>query len=161
MPRRPNYAGNYIPGLIAEGLSANAAYRKLGDLGLSLRRQTFLRAWGETVDALAKRETVEQTNVSRRPLAEEVTSFTAPRATGYLYQVDVLIRDRLTNEVYFTPSGYRSQRLVPYQEALQGAIDALAQAQIESERGTPLGQLVGGIVTQVREFVPEDEGESF
>lgn len=154
-----DWGGNYIPQLIEEGFTASGALDFLKAQGLGIRRQTFLRAWGETITALERRAQVEQTNLTRNPLAEEVTPFTAPHATGYLYSVDVLIRDRLTGEVYTTPSGYRTQTLVPYRDALAEALAALQEAQAASENETPRGQILGGIVNEVRQFVPEpDEG---
>lgn len=83
---------------------------------------------------------------------------TAPRATGFLYTANIAVRDRLTGEVFFTPSGYRSQGLVSYNTALQHAINAAQDAQ-EANRESFGGDILGGFVSQVRQFVPEDESE--
>ena len=138
-------------------MTASGALAHLREQGHRIRTQTFYRLWGETADAAARSSLNQAAPLNRRPTSEEITPFTAPRARGFLYTIDIAVRDRLTGEVFMTPSGYRSDRLVSRGRALRGAIEAARDAQ-EINRESFGGEILGGTITQVREFVPEDEG---
>lgn len=137
-------------------MTATQALNHLRQQGLGIRTQTFYRLWGETAAASARSSINQAAPLNRRPTTEEITPFTAPKAKGFLYTIDIAVRDRLTGDVFLTPSGYRSDRLVARQTALTGAIEAARSAQEESPNSFG-GEILGGTITQVREFVPEDE----
>lgn len=157
MAGRPDYAATYIPQLIAQGFSANGALAFLREQGLGIRRQTFLRAWGQALNYRDQEGRMSQVNLSRTPLAEEITQKAVPRAEGFFYPINAFVRDRETNEVYLTSTGYRTQTPVSYQEAIRGALDALRAAQ-QLERNTPPGQILGAEALPVIEYVPEEAG---
>lgn len=158
MADRPTYPAGLVNQLQARGMSATEGLRHAREQGVKLRTQTWYRLWGETRAAADRIGQVGAARMHRRPTSEEVTPMTAPRATGFLYTANIAVRDRLTGEVFFTPSGYRSQGLVSYNTALQHAINAAQDAQ-EANRESFGGDILGGFVSQVRQFVPEDESE--
>jgi hypothetical protein len=137
-------------------MGATEALQHAREQGVKIRTQTWYRLWGETRAAADRVGALSASNMHRRPTAEEITPMTVPKAKGYLYTVNVAVRDRLTGEVFYTPSGYRSDTLVSKNRALQGAIEA-AQAAQEANRESFGGQILGGTLTQVRQFIPEDE----
>lgn len=155
MPRRSPWPVNYIPQLQAKGMSATEALGWLRERGLGIRTQTFYRAWGETVAALDKRENVEQARLDRRPLAQEITPLRTKSATGFRYQVSAAVVRGNTGEVYYTPTAAKFDKLVSYDTALQAALGALSDAQVEGESLSG-DRLLGGIVTEVRELTPDD-----
>lgn len=160
MARGEAWITNYLPKLIGEGLSPTAALRLLrapeaeGGFGLSIRTQTWYQAWGETVAALASREAIAQAPLGRRPVADEITPFSSRTATGFLYSVDVLVRNRATGETYYTPSGFRSQQRVSYRTAIAGAVSAIADAAIAGSPSAGNLQVLGALPVEVREYQP-------
>lgn len=156
MAPKPSYAVNYIPALQQEGLSANAALQRLRDMGLGVRRQTFLRAWGETRAAADRSGAVQTAPLDRAPIGGEITVAGRPRARGYLYNVNVAVEDPVTKEVYFTPWGVRSAELLTYGAALAQAVESFAGA-ADFGRGTPEGRALGATVEDVLQLVPEDD----
>lgn len=155
MARKAPYVVNYIPQLQARGMNATEALQWLKDRDMGIRRQTFLRAWGETQAALAARPTVQQARIDRRPVAQEIVPMTTKTATGFRYQVDALIKRGIDGEVYRTPTAAKFDRLVSYDTALQAALGALSDAQ--RDEGSLAGdQIIGGVVSEVRELTPSD-----
>lgn len=154
---------NYLPGMIREGLSGAEMLRRLrsptdeGGPGLSIRTQTFYRALGETIDALGKVSEVGSAPLGRRPVADEITAYASRQATGYLYSFDVLVRNKTTGEVYYTPAGYRTDRLVQMRTAMGGAIGAIVEAGKEGSPSAGELDVLGAIATEVREYQPEVE----
>lgn len=152
---------NYMPAMIRQGLSATAALRQLrapveqGGAGLSIRTQTWYQAWGETTAALSRQQAIRGVPLGRAPTIDEVTPYSSRGATGFLYSFDVLVRNRATGETYYTPSGFRSDRRVTYQTALQGAISAIADAAAEGSPSAANLQLLGALPIEVREYQPE------
>lgn len=78
------------------GLSANAALRELRAAGAGMRRQTFLRAWGEVAADLAARPVWATTNLDRPVLPSELPEWHAGRPGLLGYTGRVVVRDRAT-----------------------------------------------------------------
>ena len=155
MARKAPWVVNYIPQLQARGMNATEALQWLKDRDMGIRRQTFLRAWGETRAALAARDINMGARLDRRPTAEEIVPMTTKSATGYRYQVDALVKRGIDGEVYRTPTAAKFDRLVTRGEALEQALGALYTAQIED--GSLAGdQVIGGTIQEVRELTPTD-----
>ena len=160
MPRRAPWPTSYIPELQARGLSANAALLYLREQGLGIRRQTFLRAWGETRAAIEKRENVQAARLDRRPTASEITPLTTRSKTGYLYHFHALVQLGATGEVYRTPISTTFDRLVSYDRARTEVMDTLLAAQVE---GGTLEQerIIDAIPMEVRDMIPAVSDEEF
>src|SRR6266498_2502866 len=131
MPRRAPWPTSYIPELQARGLSANAALLYLREQGLGIRRQTFLRAWGETRAAIEKRENVQAARLDRRPTASEIT----PISTTF-------------------------DRLVSYDRARTEVMDTLLAAQVEGGT-LEQERVIDAIPMEVRDMIPAVSDEEF
>ncbi len=157
---RPAWVANYLPELIRRGLSATSALDAFrspadeGGLGLHVSTTEWYRQWGETLRDLSQREGFMAVNLARRPTADQLVSFTSRRATGFLYTFDVLVRNNATGETYYTPSGYRSERLVRFSTARQAAMDALTAAAAEGSPTVADLRVLGALPVSVREYVP-------
>lgn len=158
MPKLPAYAANYIPGLQREGFGASEALQFLRDVGYGVRRQNFLHEWGAQLHEDSNRPQLFQAALDRAPHTREITQRQSPKARGFQYQIEHLLKDNETGELYFTPGAHRALDAVTYGEAIAGAEEAWLAGQASDER-YPQGELLGSVVTAVREYVPIDEGE--
>lgn len=163
MAERPAWVAQYLPDLIRRGMSATAALNLFraapaeGGLGLHVSTSEWYRQFGETLSDLSKREGFVAVNYSLRPTSDQMTTFTSRRATGYLYPWNVLVRNRSTGETYYQVSGYRTERLVSFRVARQGAIDAITQAAAEGSPSVADVEVLGALPLPVREYVPLGE----
>lgn len=183
MPRRaPAYLANLIPGLQATGVSATGAlewlkgnvdrlsardqaamqnYSGPATAGMGgLRRQNFLRLWGATQSEGSIRATLAAADIYHVPTQAEIVRVPRPKARGFQYNVDVLVRDPTSGSFHFTPSAIVTPDLITHLEAIERASRLLGRMQSMSDRGTPAGEVrMGGFVTGVLERVPEDYEE--
>lgn len=106
-----------------EGLSANQAYQRFRELGLGLRRATFLKVYGEAKAALANRVEEVTKPIEGKPRAADILHMTTKTATGYMQYVDIYVRDRTTGEVFATPYGIRSDELGTRADVIASALD--------------------------------------
>lgn len=160
MAERPAWVANYLPDLIRRGVSATEALRvfraptEQGGLGLHVSTSEWFRQYSETLADLANREGFMRVNIGRRPTSDQITPFTSRAATGFQYHFDILVRNNATGETYYTPSGYRTQQLVSFRTARQGAIDAISQAAAEGSPSVADLEVLGALPVSVREYVP-------
>lgn len=160
MARGDTWVTQYLPRLIAAGLSPTAALREFrrpveeGGIGGHISTQTWYQAWGETLAALQSQQQVMQAPLGRAPSQSEVTPYSSRGAQGYLYSFDVLVRNRATGETYYTPSGYRSNTRVQYGTAMSGAIAAINDAAAEGSPSAANLQVLGALPIEVRLYVP-------
>jgi len=147
------YVSSLIPGLQEQGLTANAALATLKDLGLGIRRQTFLQEWGAQIAEGAKRESIIRANLERPPTSSEITRRQSPHASGYNYVITHIVVDPISGEPIQIPGGYTTPRLSTYGEAIQQAEFGYMLAQSFDPR-CPQGALIGSYVSAVREWVP-------
>ena len=153
---RPSYFANYLPKLQAAGHTPTSAMRLLRDQGHSFSDQTFRRVWAETIDHLAKVESVSNAPLNRLPTPDQIGVATRPRARGYLYNVEIAVHDAETGEVAFHAWGVRTKKLISIGNALRMAVDSWAESQ-QTGRGTPEGRALGGFVSNVLNLVGPEE----
>lgn len=177
----------YIPALLRTGVSANQAVlfargdtERMSEAALStlrtsdvaflegvggVRRQNFLWQWGAISRSYALREKLGQVSPEHVPTAEEMTQGRFVRARGFQYNVDLLVRDQRSGQVYFTPMPVASSAPLSTGEALRKAVETLrhiqSQAHAAGNRDTlPITVLGPGVMTDVIERVPLlDEGD--
>lgn len=159
MPRRaPAYVGSLIPQLQRDFPSAGAALAHLKSQGLGMRRQNFLRLWGAVKADEGLRQRLGARDIYSVRGPEEITQVVRPRARGFQFNVDVLVRDSVSGSFYFTPTAIVTPTMITDAEALDRAAQLLLRMQEGSERGTPAGEIrMGGEVTGVLERVAEEE----
>lgn len=159
MPRRaPAYVANLIPGLQAEGLSANQALVRLREQGLGVRRENFLRLWGATQKEAAIRTRLSTSDPSASPDRSMIVQVPRPKARGFQYNINQLARDTQTGEFYFTPTAVITDRLITFGEAINIAAANLRAILGSTDKpGYDMDIFSGGEVTSVLERVPEIE----
>lgn len=130
--------------------------RVLRDQGHSFSDTLFRRVWAETQDHLSKTEAVQGVPLNRIVPPELQGTATRPKARGKLYNVELAVLDKETNEVSFHVWGVRSKKDISVASALRMAVDSWVASQ-ESGRNSPPGTALGGILTSVLNLVgPED-----
>lgn len=149
MADRPDFVTGRIPEFLREGYSARQALRAYREAGGRVGNETWFRAWGAVARGIADRQTVALAPLNRRPTGEEISPFETKSQRGFLYQVEIQVRSRGSSEVWTTWGSYRTSKLLPYGEALSGAIDHFA------DKADEYGEVVlGGYVTNVFEMEP-------
>lgn len=115
-----------------------------------MRRRTFLRSFGATLQSIFQRPGVALSPLHRRPTADQVVRWDTSRERGFLYQVEVQTRIRGTDVIETRQSSARSRRPITFGEALDTGI-----AFFDDEGETYNEEVLGGVVVGVYELVPE------
>lgn len=87
----------WIPQLQRAGLSANEALSQLRAAGAGMRRETFLRAWGEVAADMASRGANLARDLTAPSLRGEMPGWHAGRPGQIGYTGRIVLRDRATN----------------------------------------------------------------
>lgn len=87
-----NPAG-FVAGSIREGMSANESLQAFKDAGGAMRRQTFLRMYGEVTSAIANSPGAMSRDPFAVPSAGDLTPWTMGPGDQYATSVNVLFRD--------------------------------------------------------------------
>lgn len=90
---------SWIPQFMAEGYSANGALRALRDAGAGIRRQDFLRAWGEVASDLGLRQANLTRDLSSPVVAAELPTWHAGTPGRFGYTARVVLRDNATHTI--------------------------------------------------------------
>lgn len=138
---------------IASGQSASsslAAYRAAGG---EVRTQTWYRLHGEVQASLGDRISEAAAPLNRRPTGDEVQTMSTRTASGFLQQVEVLVRNRQTGEVEAKPFSVTGDRLVSRGAAVSQALDTFAAG---VEEGNYSEQVLGAVHVGAYELVPEE-----
>lgn len=160
MANRPAWVAQYLPELIRRGFSPTEALRSFrapveeGGLGLHVGTTEWYRQWGQTISRLSTAEGFMNVQLNRRPTDAQTTVFQSRKATGWQYTFDVLVRNNATGETYYTPSGYRTDRLVSFGVAKRGALDAITVAAAEGSPSVADLEVLGALPVSVVEYVP-------
>ena len=86
----------WIPQFMRAGLSANQALSELRAAGAGMRRETFLRAWGEVANDLALRPVWQSANLDAPVLPSDLPDWHAGKPGMIGYTGRVVVRDRAT-----------------------------------------------------------------
>lgn len=126
---RPNplVSGSMLAAYAAEGRSANYTYRALREAGHGVRRQTFLRMWGEVTAGRASRGEEASRPLNAVPTGNELRTITTRQATGVMQMVEVFLKDRQTGLVVSKNFSVTSPRGVPRGDVLGKAIELYSQ----------------------------------
>lgn len=136
--RLPGEARAFIPELMRQGYSANSALAFLREQGAGMRRQTFLRVWGEVGRSLQQQPALGTIPQDAPRPASEMATWRAGRPGQYGYQVNVLVRDRPTGLVstrttyVFTPTN------ITPAEAAARATEAFVEQQQTNYQQSPV-----------------------
>lgn len=78
-------------------------YEKYNETLPGVSREEWARTIGEVRAQLANREQEAFKPLNRRPISEEITTYTSKKARGYMQQVEVHVRDRDTGIIEARP----------------------------------------------------------
>jgi len=146
---------------VADGLSANAGLRLAREAGIEIRRQTWLRMVGSVRNHYAQSISELDRPQGRRPTGVEVNPIPSKNARGYLYYVDLFVRDKGQPDLRVRPQIVRTSRPMSRQAAVDFAVSRYRSAvdrskTAPSQWGTDPDEVVeGGMFTVAQEFVPE------
>ena len=103
MPDEGSYVFNWALQSALDGLSATAALREYREAGGHISNATWYAARGEAERFLGEREGIYNEPQHLRPTASEIQTWTTKNASGYIQQVEVLVRPKGTNVVISVP----------------------------------------------------------
>lgn len=111
----------------SEGISANAFYRRLQELGIGARRSEVLSLYKIAAGIIARSPEEPFRDVTQVPTGEHLLPFPTRHATGVRQVVTLTYRDRTTGHIQQTFWSTVSQNGITRETALATAIDAYSE----------------------------------
>ena len=129
---------------VQEGLSASAALRDFRAAGGHVADSTWYKVYGEVAAQISLREGIYDEPQNLRPVASEIQQWTTVRATGYVQQVEVLVRDRGTGEIISVPYSSMGKTLRSRRAVIAEALDVYSDENAEKYNQQILGAVYTG-----------------
>jgi hypothetical protein len=120
-------AGSMIAAYQSRGLTANQTLRELRTAGHGIRRETFLRLWGEVAAGRANRSEEASRPLNAVPTGNELRTLTTRQATGVMQMVEVYLKDKQTGLVIPKNFSVTSPRGVPRGDVVNAAVELYSQ----------------------------------
>lgn len=136
---------------VEEGLSARAGLTRFREAGGHVANETWYRLTGEVQAMLASREGIYNEPVHLIPTAEEIQRWTTQTAHGYIQQVEILVRDRETGEVFSAPFSGTGRTLRSRRSVLDEALSVYSDDNAKRYNQ----QILGAVYTGTYQAVPE------
>jgi hypothetical protein len=134
------------------GLSANAFYKELQQLGMGARRSEVLQLYKVAANIVARSGDEVFRDITRAPAPHETVDWPTRKATGIRQNVTLVYRDNITGTIKVTRFSTKNESPVTRENAMAQAINAYAD---HAER---YGQtLIGAVHTGTFNFVPYDQ----
>jgi hypothetical protein len=146
------YPGTWAAESIKLGLSANQGLKQFRDSGGHVGRSAWLALRAEAGAALANRPEEMAANLNSVPTNIDTLRFQNGTKTGFLHQVELLIRTKGTDVVTNRPFSVRSNTLMTRAEAIQSALDTLAQNAANDKYEEQV--VLGGVYVGTYQLVP-------
>lgn len=116
-------------------------------------RQQWATAIGEARAALANRVSELTRPLNRRPVGSEITRYTTKRATGFMQQVEVFVRDRDTGMIESRPYVVKTDTLRSRQFIVEEAMSRYQNAIDSSPEDYP-EDVLGAAYVGTHEMIP-------
>lgn len=136
---------------VQEGWSATAGLDRYRAEGGHMANQTWYRLYGEIQGSVADRSDVMNQPLNLRPVASEIKTWSTKNATGYVQQVEVLVRERATGQIISVPFSVTGRSLVSRANALQQALDVYSDDNAKKYNQ----QVLGAVYTGTYQAVPQ------
>lgn len=146
------YPGTWAAESIKLGLSANESLRQFRAGGGHIGRSTWLALRAEAGTALANRPAEMSATLTSVPTDIATLRFQNGSKTGFLQQVELLIRERGTDIVTNRPFSIRTDTLMTRAEAMAKAMDLFAQNTDAYEKGSSVQ--LGAVYAGTYQLVP-------
>jgi|SRR6266852_1235876 len=135
---------------VTQGWSARAGLDRYRAEGGHIADATWFRLTGEIQATLAQREGVYNEPVNLRPVASEIRTWEVRHGTGFIHQVEVLVRDRKTNQVISVPYSAQSRTLRSRISVLTEALSVYSDENAKKYDQ----QILGAIYTGTYQMIP-------
>lgn len=136
---------------VTEGWSATAGLDRYRAEGGHMANQTWYRLFGEIKSSIDNRAGTYNEPLNLRPTASEIQTWTTAKATGYIQQVEVLVRDRGTGQIISVPFSVTGRALVSRANALRQALDVYTSDNAKKYNQ----QVLGAIYTGTYQAIPK------
>lgn len=147
----PRVLGLFPSSLVAarSGMSANAYYKELRNLGIAARRSEVLNLYKISRGIVARTPDEPFRDISQVPSGAELPPWPSKKATGVAQNVTLVYRDKTTGQIKQTYWRTVTDNGITREEALATAIDAY------SDHAEQYGQeLIGAVHTSAYRLTP-------
>jgi hypothetical protein len=131
------------------GMSANAYYRELRDLGIAARRSEVLALYKIANGVVTKSREEPFRDISLVPSGQELAPWPTKKATGIAQTVTLTYRDKTTGEIAQTWWRTVTENGITREAAIATAIDAYSEHAISYNQ-----DLIGAVHTSAYNMVP-------
>jgi len=138
---------------VLEGLSASAALREYRAAGGHVASQTWYQLRGQMESFVSEREGIYNEPQHLRPTSAEIQTWTTSKASGYVQQVEVLVRERETGQIVSVPYSAVSNKLRSRQAIVRAALDIYSDDNAKKYNQ----QVLGAVYTGTFQAVPVGE----
>lgn len=145
---------------VKNGVSANAGLKIAQEMGLGVRRSTWLQMIGHIKANAAVRAAAFEALFVATPSRLEIGKLPSKAATGYVQYVDLYVRDKQTGLVSVKQRALQTDTLLSRDAAIQFIVDrersAIASAGFRGPTWDtePDSVVEGGIYTATHQFDP-------
>lgn len=146
------YPATWAAESIKLGLSANEGLRQFRAGGGHIGRSAWLALRAEAGTALAARPAEMAAPLNSIPTNIDTLRFQNGSKTGFIQQVELLIREKGTDVVTNRPFAIRTDALMTRAEAMAKAMDIFAQNTDQYEQGSSVQ--LGAVYTGTYQLVP-------
>lgn len=136
---------------VEAGLSARQALALFREAGGHVADATWFKVYSEVAANISLREGIYDEPTDLHPVAGEIQTWTTSKATGYVQQVEVLVRDRGTGEVISVPYSAMGRELQTRREVLNKALSVYSDDNAEKYNQ----QVLGAVYTGTYQAVPQ------
>lgn len=147
------YPATWALQAIQSGLSARAGLREFREAGGHVSNSSWYKLYGEVAATVSLREGIYNEPQNLRPVASEIQRWTTAKATGYVQQIEVLVRDRGTGEIISVPYSAMGKTLRSRRAVINEALSVYSD---ENARKYDQ-QILGAVYTGTYQAVPQAE----
>jgi hypothetical protein len=144
MPTGNLYPATWALQGVQAGLSARAALREFRDAGGHVADGTWFKVYGEVAAEVSLREGIFAEPQQGIPYAHEIQQWSTIKATGYVHQIEVLVRERGTGQVVSIPYSAMSSELRSREDVIAEALDIYSDENAEKYEQQILGAVYTG-----------------
>jgi hypothetical protein len=146
------YPGTWAAESIKQGLSANEGLRQFRAQGGSVGRSAWLALRAEAGVALSRRPDEMSANLNAIPTNTDPLRFQNGTKTGFIQQVEILIRSKGTDVITNRPFAVRTDTLMTRAEAIAYALNVMEQNAGSDRYANQVA--LGGVYTGTYELTP-------
>ena len=136
---------------ILSGLSARQGLLAYRQGGGHVGDSTWFKLYGQIAAQVSEREGIYNEPQSLRPVAGEINTWTTAKASGYVQQVEVLVRDRGTGEIISVPYSAMGHNLRSRKSVVSEALSVYSDENSEKYNQ----QVLGAVYTGTYQAVPQ------